>query len=214
MSGSNSQTEGRSFPARRRFSKEDDAILLEAVEELGTEDFHLIQERLPHWSIRQLKDRYRNYLNPDLNQSEWTPEEDSLLIALYSQIGPKWAQMVPRFQHRSGVNIKNRHAILLARHTRMVQQQAGAALCSRSRVPMPAINIKKASSLHQTGSVPIIPFTNLALQSNETISATETQSPSRSQSPTLKRTQLPSISDLDQLSPSSVFMRFQPFQIK
>ena len=38
----------------------------------------------------------------------WTREEDQLLMRLYQQYGPKWAQFTKFFKGRSDYNIKNR----------------------------------------------------------------------------------------------------------
>lgn len=62
---------------------------------------------------RQVKDRYRNYLDPNINTESWTMEEDELLIMKREEIGPKWTKIKEFFHNRTPVNIKNHYATLI-----------------------------------------------------------------------------------------------------
>jgi hypothetical protein len=41
-------------------------------------NFRGIQYKLPHRSLKQIRDHYNNYLNPSLNYAPFTEEEDNL----------------------------------------------------------------------------------------------------------------------------------------
>jgi hypothetical protein len=59
-------------------------------------------------SIRQIRERYYNYLAPNLNNVKWTYEEDILLEEKVKEIGHQWKKISEFFVGRSAVNLKNR----------------------------------------------------------------------------------------------------------
>ena len=73
-----------------KFSSEEDKKLAEVVEKLGAKRWKVIASFIDGKTARQCRDRYTNYLRPDLVFDRWTPEEDLLLIQKYYEIGPKW----------------------------------------------------------------------------------------------------------------------------
>ena len=95
---------------RARFSAEEDAKLLRLQQQQL--DWNEISRQLGNRSARQCRERFQNYLDPELNTSNWTPDEDELLLQKESEMGKKWKKMMPYFQNRSNVNIKNRFATL------------------------------------------------------------------------------------------------------
>mmetsp|Transcript_24177 Transcript_24177/g.27887 ORF Transcript_24177/g.27887 Transcript_24177/m.27887 type:complete len:132 (-) Transcript_24177:1058-1453(-) len=41
-------------------------------------------------SGKQIRERWFNILNPQINKAKWTDEEERLLFQLYQKFGPKW----------------------------------------------------------------------------------------------------------------------------
>lgn len=41
-------------------------------------------------SGKQIRERWFNILNPQINKAKWSVEEERLLFQLYQQFGPKW----------------------------------------------------------------------------------------------------------------------------
>ena len=39
---------------------------------------------------KQLRDKYTNYLRPDINKDDWSIEEDQKILKLISEHGTKW----------------------------------------------------------------------------------------------------------------------------
>jgi hypothetical protein len=70
-------------------------------------------------NARQCRERWRNYLSPELRTDEWTPEEDLLLEELFSQVGPKWNTIGQHFTSRSDMSLRNRHQVLVRRARKM-----------------------------------------------------------------------------------------------
>lgn len=70
-----------------RFSKEEDKALIDAVEQHGTESFYKIKEELnsPR-TPKQLRERYKYFLDPSIDKTPWTPEEKQELFDLYAEL--------------------------------------------------------------------------------------------------------------------------------
>lgn len=103
---------------RRRFTPEEDDLLRDLVARSPEPvDWNEIGGKLNRTS-RQVRERYRNYVNPGLRQEPWTPEEDKLLREKYAELGPRWVQMKQFFGGRSDVNIKNHWSCLVNRWSR------------------------------------------------------------------------------------------------
>ena len=66
-------------------------------------------------------ERYVNYLDPNINRSPFTPEEDALLLARYNEFGPKWLKISTFFSKRTGMTLKNRYNFLKKNGKTIVQ---------------------------------------------------------------------------------------------
>jgi hypothetical protein len=104
-----------------KFSPEEDAELRSLAKRFGESHWDLIAAHLPGRSARQCRDRWVHYLSLPVNCSEWTTEEDKLLIAKHSEIGSKWVQIARFFVNRSDAMIKNRFRFLQRRQARAKQ---------------------------------------------------------------------------------------------
>lgn len=102
---------------RSKFSKTDDEMLIALVKESTEEgrpgdiDWKKLAEKLGRTS-RQCRERYRNYLSPDLDNRPWSKEEDARLKYEVERIGCRWVRMAKEFQGRSHVSLKNRWSLL------------------------------------------------------------------------------------------------------
>ena len=95
-------------PKKSRFSKEEDKILKEVVLENGACAWGKIAKNLPGRSARQCRDRWVNYLNPELTDKGWTKAEDDLLLDMYNEFGTHWKDISTFFDGRSLNSIRNR----------------------------------------------------------------------------------------------------------
>ncbi len=107
----------RSKPRPGTFSCEEDEALLELVKAETVIEWPKISKMLGTKTARQCRDRYQNYLDPRLNHNEWSEEEDSLLLSLYSSYGAKWTQISHRIEGRSLNSVHNRWNVLKRRAT-------------------------------------------------------------------------------------------------
>jgi len=77
------------------------------VSELG-QAWRGVCGRMPGRTPRQLRDRWTNYLRPEVRKGPWTPEEDSLLLEKVNEYRRSWSRMIHSFSGRSESDIKNR----------------------------------------------------------------------------------------------------------
>lgn len=100
---------------RQKFTPEEDCKLSELVQIYGTRAWKKIAQIMKTRTTRQCRERYINYLAPNLTNGPWSTEEDMALLKLAKQIGPHWSQIAKNFPTRSDVNVKNRYALLVSK---------------------------------------------------------------------------------------------------
>jgi hypothetical protein len=103
---------------RRRFTKEEDAVILTLVATMPSGSWNLIAMHLPGRTGVQIRNRYRNYLCPDVNLNEWTPEDDAMLRRKFQEHGPQWALITKFFRNRTAANIRNHYRTMLSAENR------------------------------------------------------------------------------------------------
>jgi hypothetical protein len=93
---------------RYSFTPDEDDRLRELVSKYGTEDWSRIASKMRKRETRQCRERWINYLAPNVVRTAWTPEEDTLLAQKVSEIGRKWQRVAQFFAGRTDINVKNR----------------------------------------------------------------------------------------------------------
>jgi hypothetical protein len=95
------------------FTKEEDQIILDFVDKFGSSRWERIENLISTRTSRQCRERWKNFLSPNIVHKEWTSDEDLLLENLVSQNGRKWSNFVQFFPGRTDVLIKNRYSMLM-----------------------------------------------------------------------------------------------------
>ncbi|MDR0740295.1 MAG: hypothetical protein LBF34_01130 [Puniceicoccales bacterium] len=106
---------------KQKFSPAEDERLRALVDELGTDDWKLIASHMPGRTGRQCRDRWFNYLAPNLNFSVWTPEEDAFLAQKVDELSCKWDLIAGLLPGRSGQHCKNRWHLFQRREQKKQQ---------------------------------------------------------------------------------------------
>ena len=97
--------------------REEDELLLRAVEEFGTKRWHLIAQCSPNRTRKQCRERYCNHLDPGINKKSWSAEEDDLLLRLHAQLGNRWSIIKTYLPGRTANSIKNRYTSRIKKTT-------------------------------------------------------------------------------------------------
>ncbi|KAJ2808164.1 hypothetical protein H4R21_000180 [Coemansia helicoidea] len=75
-----------------RWDKDEDAALLAAVRLYGVGQWTKIAKHVPGRTDVKCRERYMNVLTPDVNNSQWSLDEDNRLIAIVNRVGiGKWS---------------------------------------------------------------------------------------------------------------------------
>jgi hypothetical protein len=93
---------------RRRFTPEEDAVIMKGMQSEPSESWSVIAKRLPGRTALQCQIRWHNYLAPEVRSEAWTPEEDQLLVEKINEMGRTWKGISPAFNGRSTHDIENR----------------------------------------------------------------------------------------------------------
>jgi Myb-like DNA-binding domain len=98
---------------RKTWTEEEDAFVVQQV--MGSEEqpftrWSALAEQLPGRKGKQVRDRFTNYLNPNIRHHPFTMDEDRLLWKAYQKLGPHWVDVSMKFfnAQRSENQLKNR----------------------------------------------------------------------------------------------------------
>ncbi|KAH6845620.1 hypothetical protein B0I37DRAFT_380706 [Chaetomium sp. MPI-CAGE-AT-0009] len=127
-----------------RWSAAEDDRLREAVAKCGTR-WVAVAADVGTRNAEQCAKRWNDNVNPDLDHSFWSAEEDKLLLSLVTVYGHNWKLMAESFlSARAPLAIKNRHSLLMRRQKRQnAKQQLPSTASSRDR-GLSAINTRFA----------------------------------------------------------------------
>jgi hypothetical protein len=93
---------------RKPFQPEEDALLLQILHTYEFLNWDVVAQQFNGRTARQCRERWMNYLSPNVRTGEWTREEDERLVALVNEHGRSWSMLSRFFDGRSDNDIKNR----------------------------------------------------------------------------------------------------------
>ena len=137
---------GKPHP-KDKFTPAEDAKLKILVSLFGIGSWNKISEKMGTRNPRQCRDRYKNYLAPNLNNSPWTIEDDIKLEELVQKMGKKWSLIAKEFQGRTDINIKSRYSLLQRQHARDKENLSKQTLTIPE--PQPQFNLQFDFDLDQ-----------------------------------------------------------------
>ena len=90
------------------WTPQEDYYLQQFVSMYGTKNWFLISYKMGSRNPRQCRERWENYINPELSTDPWTAEEDQLLREKYSELGTKWGKISKFLKNRTAIAARNR----------------------------------------------------------------------------------------------------------
>lgn len=106
-----------------KFRRDEDELLKKLVTKYGN-DWNLISNHMQGRNPRQCRERWKNYVNPELLNIPWTDEEDNLLSKKLAEIGTKWHVVAKFFPNRGINNVKNRWLTINRRKNKLALNDA------------------------------------------------------------------------------------------
>jgi hypothetical protein len=181
QSDRNSTDDGSAVAAKGitkvKFSHEEDDRLRALVEQYGTKSWKEVAHSMETRNARQCRERYNNYLKPDLRQDDWKTEEDLLLERKYMEYGGKWNKISRFFLNRSDLSLRNRWMILQRRRAKGVPSVCGlqnvlmAREAHRGVVPPPRLILPVFLPQAKGSADPQPPFVDAPLRMRDILPA-------------------------------------------
>ena len=112
---------------RRNWDPEEDEAIRRAVQQVGTKSWITVAKFLKsefgvkNRSGKQIRERWHNHLNPQVQKRPWTLEEDKVLFETQRELGNSWAVISNLLPGRSDNCVKNRFHSTVRREFRKMQ---------------------------------------------------------------------------------------------
>jgi hypothetical protein len=103
----------------------------------GTDDWSRIALFIPSRNARQCKDRWCNFLSPDVVNGPWSDEEESLLSHKFAALGNSWKLISTFFPGRTEINVKSHWQMMQRRIKRESAHPTKAPATKRDAPPPP-----------------------------------------------------------------------------
>ena len=104
------------------FNEIEDNKIRQLVKVYGDHAWRIIASEIPNRSPRQCRERWKNYLSPNVVKRPWTDDEDNLLLSLRDEIGKHWSKIAKYFDSRTDINVKNRYMLLQRKENKKINK--------------------------------------------------------------------------------------------
>jgi hypothetical protein len=112
---------------RRKFTPEEDELIRNLVTQYCASDWNTIAQHFHNRTPRQCRDRWRNYVSPEVLTGRWSEADEETLLAKVREIGPRWATIARFFPGRTDIGVKNHYISITGKRTKDVNNiQVGA----------------------------------------------------------------------------------------
>jgi len=136
-------------PVKGSWTEEEDRLLATIVARQGPSGWSSIAKHIAGRNAKQCRERWVNHLNPNVNKSQWTEEEDKALVAAHEELGNKWSEIAKRLPGRPDNAVKNRWYTLKNRangggrkrqRARRQQPSLASLLAKHAKVDLEAVD--------------------------------------------------------------------------
>jgi myb proto-oncogene protein len=99
------------------WSEEEDALLVYLVG-MGFPNWGKVAAQLPGRSPKQCRERWNHHLDPSINKTEFTPEEDEIICKKFEELGSKWSIISKSLPGRTDNSVRTRFQALKRRDSK------------------------------------------------------------------------------------------------
>ncbi len=89
------------------WTEEEDKKVIELVHKYGPSKWTCISSFIPGRVGKQCRERWHNHLNPKINKTKWSAEDEWALYLFHKAVGNHWADMTAVIKGRTDNAIKN-----------------------------------------------------------------------------------------------------------
>lgn len=91
----------------KQWTEAEDQVIYNTVRDYGEKVVSIVSSQLGR-RMKQIRQRYDHNVSSDIVRSDWTPNEDILLLELVVRYGYRWS-LFPRFFEKKGANYIRLH---------------------------------------------------------------------------------------------------------
>lgn len=117
----------KNTPVKGPWLPEEDSLLRQLVGKFGPKRWALIASHIPGRAGKQCRERWLNHLDTRVIKSDWTPEEDVILLEAQQRVGNKWSEIARLLPGRAENAVKNRFNSLITKRLTTGIEAARAA---------------------------------------------------------------------------------------